>query len=131
MNHGLSFLSLQVCEKCCSQNTSGPCTFCKENHKIFKGESCLDKFCEWLFTKENKNAIAIAHNAKGYDGQFILDFCHRRGVKPKQIINRGLGIMYLEVGDVKFKDSLNFLPMALAALPKAFEVGEIKKGKKC
>lgn len=88
----------------------------------------MDKFCEWLFAKKNKGAIAIAHNAKGYDGQFILEYCHRQGLKPKSIISRGLGVMYMEVGGIKFKDSLNFLPMALAALPKAFDVREVKKG---
>lgn len=81
-------------------------------------------------SKENKNAVAIAHNAKGYDGQFILQYYQRQGIKPKQIIARGLGIMYLEVNAIKFKDSLNFLPMALSALPKAFDVAEMKKGRK-
>lgn len=36
--------------------------------------------------------------------------------------------MYLEVGGVKFKDSLNFLPMALSALPKAFDIENEEKG---
>lgn len=88
----------------------------------------MDKFCEWIFSKQNKNSIAFAHNARGYDGQFILEYCHRQGLKPKQIISRGLGIMYLEVGGVKFKDSLNFLPMALSALPKAFDIENEEKG---
>jgi hypothetical protein len=87
----------------------------------------LDSFCEWIFSKLNKDTIAIAHNSKAYDGQFILEYCHRQGIKPKQIISRGLSIMYLEVGGVKFKDSLNFLPMKLSALPKAFDVYKLKK----
>lgn len=37
--------------------------------------------------------------------------------------------MFLEVGKVKFKDSLNWLPMPLAALPRAFDIQECKKGK--
>lgn len=88
----------------------------------------MDRYCEWLFSESNKNAIAIAHNSKGYDGQFILEYCHRVGLKPKKIISRGLGIMYLEVGDIQLKDSLNFIPMALASMPKAFDVQECKKG---
>jgi hypothetical protein len=106
----------------------GPCNHCKENRHEFEGDDCLDRFCEWLFKKQNKGAIAIAHNAKGYDSLFILEYCHRQGLKPKQLISRGLSIMYMEVGGIKFKDSLNFLPMPLSALPKAFDVPEVKKG---
>lgn len=121
-------LLLQVCERCCDYPTLGPCMYCVENRKVFVGDACLDNFCEWIFSKQNKNSIAIAHNSKGYDGQFILQYCHRQGIKPKQIISRGLSIMYMEVGGVKFKDSLNFLPMGLSALPKAFDVQECMKG---
>lgn len=31
-----------------------------------------EKFCDWLFTQ--KNSIAIAHNMKGYDGVFIMNY---------------------------------------------------------
>lgn len=121
-------ICLQVCEKCCDQSFNDPCSNCKEKHKTFSGVICVDQFCQWLFSKQNKGAIAIAHNAKGYDGQFILQYCHKVGLKPQHIIQRGLSIMYLEVGGIKFKDSLNFLPMPLSALPKAFDVPECKKG---
>lgn len=117
-----------MCTYCLNEPEPQNCTHCKVNHHIFKGDGCLDSFCEWLFSKDNKKAIAIAHNAKGYDGQFILEYCHRQGLKPKQIISRGLGIMFLEVGGIQFKDSLNWLPMSLAALPKSFGVLECKKG---
>lgn len=129
------FFYLQVCDQCCdlvsdsNDMASLPfCNFCKDNRQCFDGDSCLDKFCEWLFSKQNKNAIAIAHNTKGYDGQFILQYCHRKGLKPKQIISRGLGVMYLEVGAIKFKDSLNFIPFPLSAMPKTFGIPECKKG---
>lgn len=118
----------KVCSVCCELPTLGPCDYCKENRQIFKGERCLDQFCEWLFKKSNKGAIALAHNAKAYDSQFVLEYCHRIGIKPDHIICRGLEILYMEVCGVKFKDSLNFLPMALASLPKAFGVEECKKG---
>jgi hypothetical protein len=31
-----------------------------------------DQFCKWLISRQHKNFTAIAHNAKGYDSQFIL-----------------------------------------------------------
>jgi len=36
--------------------------------------------------------------------------------------------MSLQVGTVRLIDSYNFLPMALSALPKAFDEPELKKG---
>ncbi|CAL1278752.1 unnamed protein product, partial [Larinioides sclopetarius] len=29
-------------------------------------------FCSWLFSPIHKNFTAIAHNMKGFDGQFIM-----------------------------------------------------------
>ena len=34
----------------------------------------------------------------------------------------------LEAAEIKFRDSLNFLPMPLRALPKTFGLTELKKG---
>jgi len=110
-------------------DTLGPCEFCVVNHRRFLGDTCLNMFCEWLFSKMNDGAIAIAHNSKGYDCQFLLGYCTFQGLKLKNIITRGLGIMYMEVGGITFKDSLNFLPMPLASMPKAFDIQECKKGK--
>ena len=36
--------------------------------------------------------------------------------------------MELEEAEIKFRDSLNFLPMPLKALPKTFGLTELKKG---
>lgn len=118
----------KVCDACCDAATLGSCQYCNENRKVFKGDESIDQFCEWLFSKNNKDAIAVAHNAKGYDAQFILDYCHRSGLKPDRIISRGLEILFMQVGSIQFKDSLCFLPMALSALPKAFDIEECKKG---
>lgn len=97
----------------------------------------MDKFCRWLFQPINKGSVALAHNAKGelifysfrlsfllttlfpgYDGQFILQWIHKQAQEPK-IINRGLEIIQMEYCGITLLDSLNFLPMALAAFPKA------------
>ena len=109
----------------------------------FGGEDSLEKFCGWLFRKEHVGSTAIAHNAKGYfihyyiidvqndldiyfyllyisgyDAQFVLRWIHKQAKAPS-IIMRGMEILQLEYCGVKLLDSLNFLPMGLAAFPKA------------
>ncbi|CAH1995991.1 unnamed protein product [Acanthoscelides obtectus] len=44
------------------------------------------------------------------------------------VIMRGTKLILMEVGNVKFLDSLNYFPMPLTALPKAFDLKELKKG---
>ncbi|CAL1281716.1 unnamed protein product, partial [Larinioides sclopetarius] len=39
--------------------------------KIFRGYSACQEFCKWLFAPLHKNHTVIAHNMKGFDGQFI------------------------------------------------------------
>ncbi|MCP4474189.1 MAG: hypothetical protein GY821_06410 [Gammaproteobacteria bacterium] len=43
-------------------------------------------------------------------------------------ISRGMNLMRLQVNNVLVLDSLNFVPMALAKMPKAFDLGGVKKG---
>ena len=79
-------------------------------------------------TFKNQDAIVIAHNFKGYDGQFILNYLvHTACIKPKVILN-GSKILCMEVCGLKFIDSYNFLPCALAKMPAAFGLTELKKG---
>ena len=89
--------------------------------------SC-ETFCTWLFD-EMTGATCIAHNFKGYDSYFILNYLYKNNVKPVLIMN-GAKIMELKVpsANVRFIDSLNFFPMALAKLPKTFGFTELKKG---
>ena len=54
----------------------------------------------------------------GFDAQFILRWIHKQAQAPS-IIMRGMEILQLEYCGVKLLDSLNFLPMGLAAFPKA------------
>ena len=52
-------------------------------------------------------------------------------ITPEPIIFSGSKIMYMKVGrslNLRFIDSLNFLPMPLANFPKCFELKELKKG---
>ncbi|CAF0902143.1 unnamed protein product [Brachionus calyciflorus] len=58
-------MAQKVCIKCL--NSKERCIDC--NQYISKENN---SFCEWLFKQENY--IAVAHNLKGYDGVFILNY---------------------------------------------------------
>ena len=87
----------------------------------------LDEFCKFIFNEEQGGYTFIAHNAKGYDAQFIRNWCIENRVKPYCIYN-GTKIMYMEVEGVRFIDSLNFIAAPLSAFPKTFGLTELKKG---
>ena len=89
----------------------------------------LNDFCKFVFTKEHSGYTFIAHNSRGYDGQFILKWCVENHLKPFCIYS-GTKIMSMEINEYKisFKDSLNFVLGSLSMFPKTFGLKEIKKG---
>ena len=153
VNYGISQSVCDTCKDNCLSNNSKcddcgtRCTDCDTwdaKNKCFKQLPCQtscglreckfdtgDDFCKFLFTTAHKNFTAIAHNMKGFDGIFLLDYCLNSTLKVTNIIYSGSKIMSMSVGDslnIRVIDSLNFLPMRLAALPKAFGLKELKKG---
>ena len=98
----------------------------------FNGEEhtfdTIDEFCKFVFdTSDYKNYTFIAHNAKAFDNQFILKYCIENGLKP-YTINNGTKIMYMNVSNRTFLDSINFVNGRLANFPKTFGFKELKKG---
>lgn len=68
---------------------------------------------------------------QGYDGVFLLEYLVGHSIRPSKVIYNGSKIMYMEVAkglNIRICDTLNFLPMKLAALPKAFGLTELCKG---
>ncbi len=68
---------------------------------------------------------------QGYDGVFLLQYLVRNSIRPKKVIYNGSKIMSMIVErglDIHVLDSMNFLPMRLASLPKAFGLTELRKG---
>ena len=129
-------IAYKFCDNCkdavLNQKIFDSCNQCGDNLKTFEGPNTMDEFGHWLY-EENKGSmenptLAFAHNAKGYDGQFLLNYLTDNGYKVKNIIKKGSSIMLLECNGIKLKDSLNFLPMKLASIPKAFGFKELKKG---
>ena len=96
---------------------------------LFQGKNTVKDFCKWLFTPQHKGCIVVAHNFQGYDGYFIADYLVQNAIKY-EIIYRGAKSLTLKVPDwdIKFIDSINFIPMALAKFPKTFGQDELCKG---
>ena len=96
---------------------------------LFQGKDTVKDFCQWLFTPEHKGCIVVAHNFQGYDGYFIKDFLIQNAIHY-EIIYRGAKSLSLKVPgwDIRFIDSINFIPMALAKFPKTFGQDELCKG---
>ena len=103
---------------------------------VFRGKNAVKDFCTWLLTPEHHKCIVMAHNFQGYDSYPILKFLHANAVGCEAIYN-GAKCVTLETKvkkshhlkiKIKFIDSLNFIPMALAKFPKTFGQDELCKG---
>ena len=96
---------------------------------LFQGEDTVKKFCEWLLTPEHKGCIVVAHHFQGYDGYFITKFLIQNAIHY-EIIYRGAKSLSMTIPmfNIKFIDSLNFIPMSLAKFPKTFAQDELCKG---
>ena len=96
---------------------------------LFQGSDTTKDFCEWLLTKEHQDCIVVAHNFQGYDGYFIQDFLNKNAIKY-EVILRGAKILSMTIPmfNMKFIDSLNFIPMSLSKFPKTFGMTELCKG---
>ena len=100
-----------------------------EQHS-FWGESCIEDFVKWLEDLQEmsgRRLSVVAHNFKGYDSYFLLEEYYAEHILPKQLVN-GTKILFMTVGNIHFKDSLCFLPMALADFSETFGLTELRKG---
>ena len=108
-----------------------PCDTCGQREKTFSREETNTNFGRWLFDEKHQNYTVLAHNMKGFDGYFLLEYLISNSIMPSKISYAGSKIMHFQVErglNIRVSDSLNFLPMKLAALPKAFGLQELKKG---
>jgi hypothetical protein len=85
---------------------------------------------DFLFSGEFKDFTIIGHNMKGFDGCFLLRYLIEKNIETKIIAN-GLKLTSVSVPqqNIRIIDSLNFLQMSLAALPKALGIEEKVKNK--
>ncbi|GBM91541.1 hypothetical protein AVEN_83468-1 [Araneus ventricosus] len=99
---------------------------------VVDGYTALDELCRFLFSPKHKGFTAIAHNMKGFDGQFVLRWLLENGNCPKVIPNRRTLISlqltsFYHVISIALIDSCNFLPMPLSKLPKTFNLKMLSK----
>ena len=96
---------------------------------LFQGQDTVKKFCKWLLTPEHKDCIVVAHNFQGYDGYFITKFLIDNAIQY-EIIYRGAKSLSMTIPmfNIKFIESINFIPMSLAKFPKTFGQDELCKG---
>jgi hypothetical protein len=125
-------VNLAVAKKICincmnNEDENTRCNDCKQYHKFHD----INSFCEWLL--QQTNSIVIAHNLKGYDGIFIYNYFLKNikiGDKlagPTTITN-GSKLMAIMWRSLRIIDSLCFIPVALSAFSKTFDINEKKKG---
>ena len=106
----------------------------KKEVAVFQGKNAVKDFCTWLLTPEHQDCIVIAHNFQGYDSYPIIKFLNENAIECDPIYN-GTKCVTLKTKTkekhqfkIKFIDSLNFIPMALAKFPKTFGQDELCKG---
>lgn len=119
----------QRCNNCFNTPSSEQCSRCGVRRQIITTDIIPTFFQHlWTIAKVFKQVIVLAHNGQAYDNQFLLrHILEKTDLKP-EVIMRGTKLLMLTAGKIKFIDSLNYLPMPLSALPKAFDLVELKKG---
>jgi hypothetical protein len=125
-----------VCNDCWDFKTKSksadPCASCGDGHKEWFSFDCVKLFTQYLYEVVAVKAqdlkcyvYVFAHNAKGYDGHFILQDILKRKFDNLKIIMTGLKVLKMDVANVKFIDSLSFFQQPLSSLPKSFGFNEI------
>ena len=145
--HRENFVSIKTaCDYCWNSTEkyrNKYCQFCGAENKSYFGTDCTELFLNFLFDiyasklrqmkitfklKKLFKVLVIAHNAKAYDSHFIIKYCLNNNYIPKNIIKKGTKILSMKIKMFHFIDSLNFLPLPLKSLPKAFGIDNIVKG---
>ena len=122
----------QMCTHCLDINDiSIRCNHCGVREYVFKDEPVKQLIDLALAPrKQFKKIVCIAHNAQGFDAQFIFKYIVEQyrdiRVDPTVIMN-GSKIILMEIANVKLIDSLNYFHMPLSSLPKAYGLNEIEK----
>ena len=122
--HEVNLAKAVQIKQCCF-NEPIRCASCVKMHTFYN----IQGFCSWLFRQ--RNSVFIAHNMKGYDGIFILQYILKNLLptdKPPELIANGTKLIMIEFRQNKIIDSASFLPMPLASFSKSFGIKELKKG---
>ncbi|XP_018574533.1 uncharacterized protein LOC108913463 [Anoplophora glabripennis] len=121
----------QCCDACLNTPQQKICSKCGVRLQILQCNDPISPFLRHLMTMREKfkQVVVVAHNGQAFDHQFCLNYILTKTDLTPELIMRGTKIISMVVGNVKFLDSLNYFPMALSRLPKAFGLGNnLKKG---
>ncbi|CAH2008745.1 unnamed protein product [Acanthoscelides obtectus] len=116
-------------------------TIVKENYYLKQLLEEKERFIYQLMAASDKHGVVVNNKIckrcgtiakRGYQCVRCKASVHTVAIKKTSlypnVIMRGTKLILMEVGNVKFLDSLNYFPMPLTALPKAFDLKELKKG---
>lgn len=111
----------RVCTACITiTNIETDCSKCGKREFVFV-DNPVGELVNLALSGKFKKTICIAHNARGFDAQFILRYLiEKQKTQMPSLVMNGTKIVTMKIGKVVFLDSLNYLPMSLSALPKAF-----------
>ena len=111
------------------------CDLCEQTKKTFSGYNCIKNFGDYLYKDLAKKATAkggrvyvFAHNFQRYDGHFIFRDLYERGFDSIDLTQMGMKLLRLDVGNIRFVDSLSFFQLPLSKLPSAFGFNQMVKG---
>lgn len=124
-------IMMGACDNCYPEKGCDVC----DKKLIFEGYNCVSDFLTYIIKDLAVKAERLkcmvyvyAHNARGYDSQFILtDLCNK-GYPKFDVIATGSKILRIVIGNIKFQDTLSFFMCPLSHLPKAFNLNEEQKG---
>jgi G:T-mismatch repair DNA endonuclease (very short patch repair protein) len=128
-------VNLIVCQTQCSicrdkPITDGPCMSCGLRQHIFKTDP-VTSFIRFINIprKKLKKIICVAHNFKGFDSYFLIEYIlTKTNITPK-LIMKGAHVLCMQFGHIKMIDSLNFMQMGLSKLPASLGLNpSLKKG---
>ena len=119
--------------KTCEAHDKQPCTKCTfKRELVFKGFDATDSFAKWLLHPVHNRYTVFAHNGRGFDFFFLLNWSINNGIFP-EVTFAGARIMsmtYKHSGvNMRCVDSLSFFGCKLKHLPKALGLSEeLRKG---
>jgi hypothetical protein len=120
-------MAQRVCRDCIDKETR--CFECVKRIVYYN----ISDFVDFMLRKKNEYYIFIAHNAKGYDSQFIINEFQKRNIptdgnKEISATLDGTKLMGLFYRKICIKDSSLFIAVKLEDFPTAFGLRELKKG---
>ena len=122
-----------VCDKC--NVNKNKCDYCGPFYNEYFSINCVKLFIDYVIIKlaniaeQNGGRVyCFAHNAKGYDNHFIIQELHKRKFTDIKMLMNGTKVLKIDLGNVRFFDTLSLFLSPLDKLPKIFGLKTCVKG---